>query len=90
MPVLTMVDNERPNSRTNNRNNIGEEILTRVIDNHNINHETLRELLKRALNPLDLHTVPSKLQLSDIIVTRNQYNELSLRCEVTYHYLRRN
>ena len=82
--------NNQPNTdnTNNNSNNSNVEILERIIHNHNIDHSVIRNLIRRAIDPLPVGVIPSRVTINDIIITRNQLGQLSMRCEVTYHFIR--
>ena len=56
----------------------------RIISNHNIDQGAIRDLLRGALNPLPLSTVPTSIHISSIVVTIDNEGKLVLRCEVSF------
>ena len=60
------------------------EVEQRILINHNINHEILRDLLKGTLNPLPLSAVPTSIHIQNIVVTKASDGRLSLECEVDF------
>ena len=63
------------------------ELLLRVTHNHNIDPQAIRDLIKGALDLLPVDPIPTRILISDIVITRNPTNvqsPLELRCQVSY------
>ena len=56
----------------------------RVLHNHNICPQALKDLIKGALEPLPTDPVPTSIELKKIIITRDSLGGLALSCEVWY------
>ena len=54
----------------------------RVFVNHNIEPDTIRNLIKEALGPLPIDPVPTRIVLDKIIVTKTLGGNLGLSCDV--------
>ena len=68
---------------TNNDNN-PEPQIERVVCHHNLNPQVLRDLIKRALSPLPVDPVPSRVIIDDIVITKDETGGLSFSCEVIF------
>ena len=66
-------------------NNNQAEPQERIIADHNINHSTLRELIRGSLEPLPLDPIPSNIVIKNIVITRNQEGRLNISCEVLFN-----
>ena len=58
--------------------------VTRIVRNHNINHNLLRDLIKSSLDPMIVDPVPTKIIISDIVITRNSNGLVSIECDVSF------
>ena len=59
-------------------------VEVRIISNHGINPQSLRELIKGALDPLPVDPVPSRVVIGDIVITRDGEGNLTFSCEVFF------
>ena len=71
----------RPNQQNQqNQQNRG----VRVVYNHNIDHQLIRDLLGNALDPLVVDPIPTRVVLHNIDIRRTVEGEVSISCEVLY------
>ena len=56
----------------------------RVFVNHNIEPDTIRNLIKEALGPLPIDPVPTRIVLDNIVVTKSSEGNLGLSCDVYF------
>ena len=80
-------------SNLSNRNNAGDRSdqnepesprVTRIIRNHNINHGIVKDLIKGSLDPLIVDPIPSKILISDIVITRSSEGVIDINCDVSF------
>ena len=69
---------------SNSGNNTDHQEPVRIIHNHNINSQTVRGLIKGALEPLPTDPVPTHIVISNISITKNPVGLLGLSCEVAF------
>ena len=58
--------------------------VTRIIRNHNINHDRIKDLIKGSLDPLVVDPVPTKILISNIVITRTAEGVIDISCDVAY------
>ena len=59
--------------------------LERIIADHNINQDTIRDLIQGSLEPLPLDPIPSNIIIKNIVITRNREGRLNITCEVLFN-----
>ena len=59
-------------------------VEVRIISNHGINPQSLRELIKGALDPLPVDPVPSRIVINNIVITKDEEGGLAFQCEVFF------
>ena len=82
-----MVGNLSSGNNSNESSGNQAQLLQRVTHNHNIDPQTIRDLIKGALDPLPVDPIPTKILISNIVVTKNPnsvQNPLELRCQVSF------
>ena len=82
-----MVGNLRnPNDSgdNNNQDDFANQRVTRIVRNHNVNHELIRDLIKGSLDPLVVDPVPSKILIHNIVITRNSGGLVNIECDVCF------
>ena len=81
-----MVSNRNNNGGNSGAGNSARPIIRerRIISNHNIDHDAIRELLRGCLDPLPLSTIPTSVHIGAIVVAVNSEGKLTLRCQVSF------
>ena len=81
-----MVSHIRENNSSGDTsgNNQAPEGEQRILFNHSLDHQFLRNLLKEALNPLPLCAVPTSIHIHSIVVTKTAEGRVCLDCEVEF------
>ena len=57
-------------------------VAVRLTKDHNIQPQTIRELIKGALDPLVVDPIPSRIVINDIAITNDGEGRLSIECRV--------
>ena len=83
--LIIMVGNLSGNNIPGDRSDQNEPPrVTRIIRNHSINHNRLKDLIKGSLDPLVVDPVPSKILISNIVITRTTEGVIDISCDVAY------
>ena len=69
---------------SNSGNNTDHQEPVRIIHNHNINPQAIRDLIKGALEPLPTDPVQTHIVISNISITKTPVGSLGLSCEVAF------
>ena len=83
--LIIMVGNLSGNNIPGDRSDQNEPPrVTRIIRNHSITHNRLKDLIKGSLDPLVVDPVPSKILISNIVITRTTEGVIDISCDVAY------
>ena len=69
---------------TSNTVNQNPNIITIISSNHNIQPDIIRRLLQNSLSQLEVDPIPTRIEISDIVISRDSNEELTITCEVSY------